>query len=225
MKGTTKGCGMATEHDLSRLRAALAQDPKANPPVPRLTVAQRDELRSLLGAGRVEDALIELGYHSRVAAGRSVERVLAKARAADANAQQGAVLVQVRELLHAQRRSAGQPASGAPGKAEVAPVEVAPPADAGPKRHRLQGRDDVLSGPIRKAVEAVVREGGAVTTADVWAVLQEVAIQELPPFLGVTPSDAEERGLRYTGPNGQTKVFTRDALRKRLNPGARGRSR
>lgn len=66
---------MDNSQRLARLQAAIDNKP-FNPPIPRLTISQRDELRALVGAGRVDDALGELSYLSNVA----WEKILEKAR-------------------------------------------------------------------------------------------------------------------------------------------------
>jgi hypothetical protein len=71
---------MVSPAQLTWIESALAQDTKANPPVPSFTIAQRAELRALMDAGHVNDVLIEIKYHSHIAFGRVMEKTMQASR-------------------------------------------------------------------------------------------------------------------------------------------------
>ena len=65
---------MIAEEQRIRLLAAINREP-TNPPSPRLSIAERDELRQLVAAGREEDAWGELSAKGNAAFARSAAAV------------------------------------------------------------------------------------------------------------------------------------------------------
>lgn len=62
----------------TQLMAAINNQP-SNPPAPRLTLAERDELRALVEAGREDDAWSELSYQWNVATGKAMALLTSRA--------------------------------------------------------------------------------------------------------------------------------------------------
>jgi hypothetical protein len=60
---------------IERLQAAIDNKPY-NPPIPRLSLAQRDDLRKLVNDGRIDEALGDLSYFSQVAFGRMEKNLM-----------------------------------------------------------------------------------------------------------------------------------------------------
>lgn len=81
--------------------------------------------------------------------------------------------------------------------------------------HRLSGRPDFLRPAIQRAIE----EAGSREPAAVFVELREMALNQEAPFTG----KVNEKGLDYTDRHNKVCTFTLDALRKRLNPAARGK--
>lgn len=69
---------MMNKEQRTQLMAAINNEP-SNPPGPRLTVTQRDELRALVEAGREEEAWSELSYKWNVATGKAMALLTSKA--------------------------------------------------------------------------------------------------------------------------------------------------
>ena len=96
-------------------------------------------------------------------------------------------------------------------------VSQAPAAAALPvvTRHKLKTRTRELGAEIELA------KTQATDSKDhhsVWAALVAIAKEGAPPF---TKTVDETSGIHYTDANGNTKFFSKDALRKRMNPSAR----
>lgn len=82
--------------------------------------------------------------------------------------------------------------------------------------HRLEGgRSDFL----REAIQRAIQTAGTRDTAAVFMALRQMALNVEDPFTGLV----DNKGLHYTDHNNKVQPFTRDALRKRLNPDARGK--
>lgn len=71
-----------TPKERNRLVEVIMQSRVANPPVPRLSIMQRDELRALVESGREGEAWVECQYLEQVAFGKA----MANSRAAMAKA-------------------------------------------------------------------------------------------------------------------------------------------
>lgn len=74
--------------------------------------------------------------------------------------------------------------------------------------HSTKARRDALT-PVIELAQRQCRSPK--DDAEVWAALQPLAEKKTPPLIGAT-----EEGLQYLK-NGKAEIFTRDALRKRLN--------
>lgn len=70
---------MITSAQRKQMKAVLNNQP-TNPPSPHLTPAEKHELRTLIDAGREDDAWAELHYKSQAAIGNAMESVMRKSR-------------------------------------------------------------------------------------------------------------------------------------------------
>lgn len=70
---------MITPAQRKQMKAVLSNQP-INPPSPHLTPAEKQELCTLIDAGREDDAWAELHYKSQAAIGNAMEAVMRKSR-------------------------------------------------------------------------------------------------------------------------------------------------
>lgn len=97
-------------------------------------------------------------------------------------------------------------------------VDAPPPGSSATLAHRVVNRSDPLAAVIEKA------KGAAVDRDDyqsVWAALVEIVKTDPPaPVVGYVPGE----GVQYMRDDGseELRYFKKDALRKRMNPQARG---
>jgi hypothetical protein len=83
------------------------------------------------------------------------------------------------------------------------------------KVHLIKNRAQVLDAEI-KAAKGVASNGDDYHS--VWTALVEMALQEEGAFTGITDA---KKGIEYTKAAGSKAYFSKDALRKRMNPAAR----
>jgi len=101
---------------------------------------------------------------------------------------------------------------------EPAQKPAVEPVDQPTKQHRIKNRSDPLTAVLEKAKDAALDRDDYLS---VWAALVSMAQSRTrpAPLLGY----AEEEGVKYQVAEGiGTKFFTKGALRKRMNPKARG---
>jgi len=85
--------------------------------------------------------------------------------------------------------------------------------------HKIKSRSTILDAVIKTA-----KDGAAdpLNYHSVWAELCKMAEAQAPqsPLFGLSSEGVQYKGTRYQG-RGEPDVFTKDALRKRMHPGAR----
>lgn len=101
----------------------------------------------------------------------------------------------------------GKPMEAASASDGLKPAQAAPVKPARTRR-------DVLAPVIERAQSMC--DGDKTDTAKVWAQLEVLADNEVPPLLAAT-----DKGIKYSHKS-KNKYFTRDALDKRLHPEKRG---
>lgn len=120
------------------------------------------------------------------------------------------------ERAPAGMRAAVDSRSLEPEQAQLVAIEAVEATASSGRIHRPVGRaENILALPIRRAIE----QAGVEAVSAVYVALRELALQGTSPFTGL----ADEDGLHYTDDRNKPAVLTKNALRKRLNPKARGR--
>jgi len=149
---------MDNKQRVQRLQAAIDNKP-FNTPIPRLTISQRDELKALVDAGRIDDALGELTYLSNVAWGHCLENMRTK------SSEQRLQLLK-EELLRAKILKAKF--------ATETLVATTGCEDGPPERELKKVRKLTRKDNLRLAIDAVIKSFGSKPSLDeLWQFFQD----------------------------------------------------